>query len=514
MTMVTTFTENIPSFTHQIEARSLSRNKRAFGYLMEQGTGKSKTLVDDACDHFRRGKIEALIITAPNGVQRAWQIEHLPKHVPAGTQYRAVVFSSKMNKRQKDALASMMEPTYTGLRVLLINYESLRNKSCFAYELVMEMLNSFKCMWALDESHRIKTWDAKTTKIILDLAPKALCRRIMTGTPSTQGPLDLYPQMSFLGAGILGFNSFTAYKAHFAELEPDDSRTMYFILQRLIQKYGEARARQMKPAVVARDEFGRPRFKNLDELQRLIEPHTYRKLKSECLDLPEKLYCKRYVTLNQQQRALYNALRDDYIAEHEGTLIAAPMALTRLTRLQQITGGFIPTIEGEPPRPIGDDNPKLEALLEVIDDAEGKVIIWARFEEELRMIARALEDNYGAGSVARYWGEIKKSERDDGKSLFCQAGEVVRFFVSQPQTGGTGLDGLQIASTEVFYSNDFSLLNRLQAEDRGHRIGMGDSLTIYDIEAEDTKDGLIIDTLRDKKEVADVIVGDPSKAWV
>lgn len=506
--------ENVPSFAHQKEARSLSRNKVAFGYLMEQGTGKSKTLVDDACDHYARGHIDALIVTAPNGVQRAWSLEHLPRHVPDVIPFHPVVFSTKMTRKQKVQLEKLTDPNYRGLRVLLINYEALRTKSSAGYEMMMVLLNTYRCMWALDESHRIKTWDAKSTRLIVDLAPRATMRRIMTGTPSTQGPLDLYPQMYFLDKRLLGFTSFTAFKAHYAELEPDDSRTMYFIRQRLIHKYGEARARQMMPAVVARDESGRPRYKNLDELQQKLELCTYRKLKSECLDLPEKVYTKRYVQLNPAQRTLYDALRDDYIAEHDGTLITAPMALTRLTRLQQITGGFLPTIEGEPSRPIGDSNPKIEEMLDAVEDAEGKVIIWARFVEELRAIADSLEDNYGPGSVARYWGEIRKADRDSGKAAFCEAGSATRFFVSQPQTGGTGLDGLQIAGTEIFYSNDFSLLNRLQAEDRGHRINMGGSLTIIDIEAEDTRDTLIIDSLRDKKEIADVIVGDPSKAWI
>lgn len=506
------YQERLPSFAHQTEARSRSKDRDYFGYLMEQGTGKSKTLIDDACQQYLAGKITTLIITAPNGVQRAWATQHFPDHMPVGLPYRMVVFVSKPNKKQAMALDQLLDPAYTGLRVFILNYESLRGKGKGAYDSVQFFLKTFRCMWVLDESHRIKTWESKSTGAIINLSDKAVMRRVMTGTPSTQGPMDLFPQMMFLDQSVLGFSSYTAYRNHFAEMEPHDSNTMWMIKRRLEQKYGKEVARKRMPQLIARDENGRQRFKNLDELQRLISAHTYRKLKTECLDLPPKVYQKRFVTLTAEQRNIYDTIVDKYMAEYNGQFLDASMALTRLTRLQQITGGFFPLEDGTVV-PIGETNPKLDELVETIEDTEGKIIIWARYTAELEMIVATLKQIYDE-PVARYWGAVKPKDKDAGKAAFCDKNHPCRFFVAQQQSGGTGLDGLQIASTEIYFSNDFSLLNRLQSEDRGHRMGMAGSLTIIDLEAVDTRDSFIIDALRNKKDVADLIVGDPSKAWI
>ncbi|OGC95841.1 MAG: hypothetical protein A2W25_15305 [candidate division Zixibacteria bacterium RBG_16_53_22] len=510
-----THQERVKSFAHQKEARKLSKGRAAFGYLMEQGTGKSKTLVDDAAYHFSIGEIELLVVTAPNGVQRGWFYQHLPDHMPVGILYKAMVFSAEKTKKRERLVEDMLNNPFKGLRVFLLNYESLIDKKRGAGFLLLELLKKYKTLWALDESHRIKNWDAKTTRTIIDLSTHASVRRIMTGTFGFS-PEDLYPQMAFLDKHILGYPSYTAYRCHFAVMEPDNSNTMRMIKRRLVQKYGEVRARSMMPKVVARDAAGRKMYKNLDELQQLIAPHTYRKLKVDCLDLPSKVYQKRYVELTSEQRTIYNTLRDSYMAEYEGKFLDASMALTRLTRLQQVAGGFFPSDdEGGKVFPIGEVNPKLQEVLEIIEDTgEGKVIIWARFVAELHLIANILRETYGPGTVARYWGDIKTKERDLGKDEFCAAGSKRRFFVSQQRSGGTGLDGLQIARMEIYVSNDHSLLNRLQSEDRCDRIGALGSLTIVDIEATDTRDGFIIDALRGKKDVADIINGDPSKAWI
>jgi SNF2 family DNA or RNA helicase len=141
-------------------------------------------------------------------------------------------------------------------------------------------------------------------------------------------------------------------------------------------------------------------------------------------------------------------------------------------------------------------------------------LIWARFIEELKIIATALTEIYGQDSVACYWGEFSNKQKDDAKRKFIQT-EKCRFFVAQPKSGGTGLDGLQIAQAEIYFSNEWSLIDRIQSEDRGHRSGMtNDHLTIYDIEAVDSLDHRVIDALIEKKEIADMITGDPPQNWI
>jgi len=183
-------------------------------------------------------------------------------------------------------------------------------------------------------------------------------------------------------------------------------------------------------------------------------------------------------------------------------------------RLQQITGGFFKT-EGGDTISLGKVNPKIECLLEILEDCTGKVLVWARFKEELRLILNILRETYGHNSAVGYWGDIADKDKDHNKNRFTNDPEC-RFFVSQQRSGGTGLNGLQVADTEVYVSNTFSLIDRLQSEDRAHRSGseIHKKVLIFDIEAVDTLDRKVIDSLIAKKELADEVVGDAPTKWV
>jgi len=241
----------------------------------------------------------------------------------------------------------------------------------------------------------------------------------------------------------------------------------------------------------------------------------YRVLKKDCLDLPPKVYERRYVELTPQQRKLYNEVATDFMAEMGGKIMSAALAMTRLMRLQQITGGFFKPNDDAEPIEIPGGNPKLDDVMDVAEQTAGKMIIWARFTAELRLIANTLEKEYGSSAVARYWGEISNSQRDKRKKAF-ETDPACRYFVAQAQAGGTGLDGLQIADTVHYFSNDFSLITRLQSEDRAHRGGseIHDKVTLIDSVAEDTNDIKILDTLRDNQNVADAITGDDPRKWI
>lgn len=507
--------ERLPSFSHQKKARKLSRNKKYFGYLMEQGTGKSKTLIDDASLQFKLERINALMITAPNGVQDGWFLEHLPTHLPKWVDYRVFVFDKTGSVKGRKKWEHMMSPSFTGLRIFIFHFEAITNKSRPAYKMACEFLKKNKVMWAIDESHRIKGNDSSVTKTIMGIRFLAVIRRILTGTMVSEGPLDVYPQMAFLHPSILGIDSFSAFKCRYAEIEASDSRMMHIVGKRLEAKYGKDRAGKMVEhiSIVAKDENGRAIYKNLDELRSKIDPYSYRCLKEDCTDLPPKLYEKRYVSLTSQQRALYSAVEEEYEASYLGEDMTADMAMTRMTRLQQITGGFF-TADSGSVIAIEGGNPKLEELLEYTEEVTGKVIIWAAYVEELRAIAAALRDIYGTQSTARYWGEIDKTRRAAGKKAFTDKNHECRFFVANTETGGTGLDGLQVANNMYYYSNNFKLIARLQSEDRGHRIGLSGSLTITDAVAKDSRDEFIVASLRARKDVADIINGDPNKKWI
>lgn len=509
-------------YKHQKKAISLSWDAEAFGLLMEQGTGKSKVIVDTVAMQYGHGMIDALLVVAPNGVQRGWLMEHLPYHMTPAVPYRAVWYVSQPTKTHEKRMEAIYDPHFVGLRVLTVNYEAFSSKACQAY--IARFLKTYRTLWVCDESHRIKNIKASRTEVIINLSPRAKTRRILTGTPVTKSPLDAYSQMLFLDDAILGYDSFTAFTSHFAQLEPDNAGAMYMVRAQIMRscmakckgnvENAKRMAEKFKPQVIQKDDTGKPMFRNMEELRKLMAPHTYRVLKKDCLDLPDKVYVKRYVELTGEQRQLYNTMRDEFIAEYQEHVMAAPLAMSRMMRLQQITGGFFTTDEGTV-IPIGKTNPKMEELKEILEDTDGKVIIWARFKEELQLIANTLDELYGMGTCARYWGNgYSATKKDEEKRRFIES-DACQYFVSQQSSGGTGLDGLQkVTTVEVYFSNEFALGARLQSEDRAHRSGMRESLLIIDLEAMQTLDAKVINTLRAKKELADEVTGDAPTKWI
>jgi SNF2 family DNA or RNA helicase len=408
----------------------------------------------------------------------------------------------------------VLDPRFTGLRVIAFNYEALGTKAGAAA--LKRMVITMRCLVVCDESHRIKNPKGLRVQPLYQLAKHMPYRRVLTGTPGDD-PEAIYGQYLFLDEDILGYRSLVAYRAHFSYLEDSNSYVVNSITRKLEAKYGREKARMMRPQVIKRDPTtGAPMYRNLDELRQLTAPYSYRVLKKDCLDLPLKVYSRRYVELTQRQQHLYSSIRDEYIALYDQQMLTAPLAITRRMRMAQVIGGFFSPDGTSVPVPIDGGNPKLQALQDVVAETAGKVVIWARFRPELDLIAGALEKEYGSGSVARYWGGSGSAkDRDAAKDAFVQS-TVCRFFVAQQQAGGTGLDGLQVANTVVFFSNDESLITRLQAEDRAHRGGseIHDKVTIIDIEAEDTLDKVLLDAFVNKKEVADSITGDDPRRWL
>jgi len=479
-------------FQHQIIAFELSRDLVEFALFMEMGTGKSKVILDTAAWLYARGEIDALLVVAPNGVHRNWIVNETPAHLPDHCQPVLAFWSASPNKPVQASLDVLWQPKRQGLRVLAMNVDAFATERGKAY--ARKFLNAFRCLMAVDESSRIKTPKAARTKALIALGKYAKYRRILTGTPVTQSPLDLYAQFKFLNEDLLGFASYYAF------------RNRYAILKRSMNR----------GAGVWYDEI--VGFQNLDELKAVTGAHSYRVTKVECLDLPPKVYERRYIELTKEQRQLYDRLKKDYVAEFSGAQINAAMALTRLLRLQQVTGGFAPECDelGQVIKvhPVGSKNPKLEALLEIVEEAEGKIIIWARFRKEIEAIADALRKEYGIRSTVEYHGSVSDADRQDAIELFQSASaRGARFFVGQPHSGGLGLT-LTAASVVVYFSNDFSLETRLQSEDRAHRIGQAKSVTYVDLEALNTIDQKVIDALRNKKDMADVVTGDDPRKWL
>jgi len=532
-------------FDHQRECFDLSAERAYYGYLMEQGTGKTWVGINTAGHLFERHRIEAVVVVAPNegDLPVVW-IEQFATHLPKRIEYTAVrARSGLMKVKEKKKLAIVLDRAMQcGLRIITTNVEATRKGSPL-FDTLLKFMRTFKTLMIIDESTRIKGPSSSQTRGCLKLGDNADFRRIASGTLiSNGGPLDAFAQIGFLSKDILGFESFTAYKAHYCELMPPTHGLVRHMAEKMSQKIRDpakraAFAGNMREIIQipARDALGRVIYRNVAELHARIAPHTFRVLKDDCLDLPPKLYSKRFVDLTPLQRNIYDEVKEEVIAEFEadGVLntITAPLAITRMLRLQQvICNHYAPDPDPDhpksPPKRIEKwevnkkdgsiilTNPRMMVVRSIIEEANdtARGIIWCRHHPEIEEVSQTLAALYGAETVVQLHGKIKDDARTKARHDFQNRKTPVRWLVGQIRAG-IGIDLFE-ANWEIFYSNDYSYENRKQAEDRGHRIGLRHNLSIYDIVARGTGDEKIIDSLRCLQDISDAILGDHPRTWI
>lgn len=477
---------------HQEEGRVRLRGSPSFyGLGCEQGTGKTWMLLDDMEHQFNEGMIKAALVVAPKGVHTNWPLREIPTHLEVPV--RADYFVSGAGKKRTAGYRKLIEDNDPSvLKVLAMNIDALNTKN--GYALAQEFLSQHKAMMALDESSRIKNPSAQRTKNAIKLGRQAVSRRIASGTMISNSPLDVFSQFEFLAPrrALLGTTSYRAFVAEFAELMPPESG--------LVQNIVAKSRRGIVPQIVQRDPVtGMPRYKNLDKLRELMSPYVYRVLKSDCLDLPDKIYQTAFFELTPAQRKVYNQIRDELRYERDSGDIDRFNALTKITKLQQVTSGFI-MVDGEPTT-LMEKNPRMDLLREVVEDIDGQFIVWARFKEEHRQIAalfREMEIPF-----VEYHGSVKTADREVAVDTF-QNGQA-RAFIGQAQSGGIGLT-LTAAQTVVYFSNTFSLEERLQSEDRCHRFGTKTNVVYIDLIGTDTIDQRIVAALQSKGDVASEVM--------
>jgi len=472
-------------FNHQLQALGCSWDKTNFAYFMEMGTGKSKVLIDNIAMLYDQGQINAAVVIAPKGVYRNWERLEIPNHLPEHitTRITTWVAPSSRNKEDQKNIDKLSE-TFDGLDIFLMNVEALSSKP--AAEFLARYLNSTNSLLAVDESTTIKTQSAGRTKNIVKVARLAKYRRILTGSPVTKNPMDLYSQCAFLDEDLLGFSSYYAYKARYAIEVKRHTSTHAF------------------PHIVG--------FRNLDELSRKLAFFSFRVLKEDCLDLPAKIYSPRYIELSKEQEKAYNDLATFAITQLEGETLTVNNTMTMLLRLHQITCGYLPT-DNERDQPIPLKNSRMDELLNVLEEVEGKVIIWANYRYSIFDIEKNLKKKFGDDSVATYFGDTKDKDRQEIVRKFQDPEDPVRFFVANQQTGGYGLT-LTAAHTVVYFSNNYDLEKRIQSEDRAHRIGQKNNVTYIDIICENTVDENIVASLRNKIDLASQSLGETLKEWL
>lgn len=518
---------------HQLQAFKLMEGKAGFALLMEQGTGKTKVIIDDAARNWGDGKIDALFVLAPNGVHTKWITIEIPKHMPDWVQYEAAWYSAGATKTHLKSIEKLFTVSATDevrpLRILAMNYEALATSE--GKHLLDRFSNTFNAMCAVDESQRIKNPDAIRTKELTNRRRRFPIRRLMSGTPVTRAPFDVFAQYFFLDPTILRTDSYIAFKSEYAEMLSEDHYLVKKIRSGPNWQKKDGTPKKRIPQVIARDEDGMPAYRNLEKLQRLIAPHSFRVLKKDCLDLPDKIYDTIPFELTPRQRQLYTEMertkrgeisffinqlvaagrergmsRDEVLIESRELIVQNK--LSAMAKLQQITCGYMKLEDGEVMRMFKKvmDNPRNQVMMESVNDAaDGGIIFWAPHRDKIDQIIECLREGYDDKQIVRYDGTVSKSDRMKFVDDFTD--EKVRFFVGNPASGGTGLT-LNYGKTVYYYSDSFNLEHRLQSEDRNHRIGQDRGVRYYDLAALNTIDQIIAQSNQMKKNIADIITGD------
>jgi SNF2 family DNA or RNA helicase len=447
-------------YQYQLEAFNEGKDRLHYAYFMEMGTGKTKVTIDNLAYLYHCNKINFALVVAPNTVYQNWKRE-LDIHCPISTS----VFTYKVDKIKNFAFDE------NKMNIFLMNVEAFSHKS--GKTLANMLLGSYghKGCMVIDESTTIKNRTAIRTKNII--------------APVTKSPLDLFSQADFLGNDLLKCSdNFYVFQA------------TYCILRKITNSTGRA----FNLAVG---------FRDLDKLEKIVKSFSYRVRKKDCLDLPDKIYQKRIVQLGTKQRKIYDDFKENARIIIEDKTIEYNTKLTEIIKLLQVTAGFLKTEEGD----IEEfENAKMKELLNVLEETEGKVIIWANWVHSLKMIIKELKKKYGNESVVAIYGEISSSEREKAVDEFQKNSET-RFFVSNPQTGGYGLT-LTEANTVIYFSNNYDLEQRQQSEDRAHRIGQENKVLYIDLVAEKTVDESVIRALNQKIKLSAETLGEDVLAYI
>ena len=471
-------------YEHQRVALEKSYDKKNFGYFMEMGCGKSKVLLDNITWLHDNKLIDTAVIVAPKGVYRNWVTKEIPEHMSNDIPHRVIRWVASPNKRQQEEMRSVKDH-FAGLTIFVMNVESFSTKKGQTAGEWMARTFGNNGLIAIDESTTIKNHKAKRTKSLLKIASQFKYRRLLTGSPITKSPLDIFSQTEFLRPGLMGHESFYTFQGRYAVLQRRSMGAKSF--QQIVG------------------------YKNLDELTDKIDTFSYRVLKKDCLDLPEKIYTARYVTLTDEQFRMYSLLQQQAMLLFEdGEIVSAPAVITQMLRIQQVLSGHLKTDDGEmkyfPSR-------RMDALKEILEEHDGKVIIWSRFRYDIIQITKMLNKEFGEGSAAAYYGDTTDDERQSIVQQFQSPGSRLRFFVGNPATAGYGLT-LTEADLVIYYANDFNLETRIQSEDRAHRIGQKNNVTYIDLISEGTIDEKIVEALRNKIDIGARVLGEEAREWL
>jgi len=471
-------------FDHQLSVIRDSWSEKYFALFMEMGTGKTKVVIDTMGILYEEEKINAALVIAPKGVFDNWVRKEIPVHLPKRIARNIVRWQPNITQKFQDELEPFVLDPFDGIKLFVMNVEAFSTTKGLQIAKVFLKKNP-KNMVIVDESTTIKNRKASRTKNIIALQNLSEYRRILTGSPVTKSPMDLFSQCEFLTPKCLGFNSYYAFQGRYANVQQ------------------RAMGHRSFNQIVG--------YRKLDELNLKLDQFSSRILKEDCLDLPPKLYIRRDVPLTMEQAKLYKQMKKLALAKLEnGDLATTASVLTQIMRLQQICCGFLQPDEGEI-QPL--ENNRVDELISILEETQGKSIIWASYTHDIKNIRNTLAEKYGEESVASYYGETPQDERQNIVDKFQDPDSPLRFFVGQPRTGGYGIT-LTAANTVIYYSNSYDLEIRLQSEDRAHRIGQTNKVTYIDLVSPDTIDEKILLALKSKINIAGQVLGEQARNWL
>lgn len=475
--------ENYPFKTvpmqHQYDFWLTKRRSRWNAELMDMGTGKTKLVIDEAAYMYDKGWINALLVFGNKGSYENW-IEEINLHLPDHIDRQIGVWRSTMNAKYKKMMDELRSCRRMCMKILLMNIEALPFDRSF--DLACRFARAHNTMAIIDESTHIKNPKAKRTIRAWKIRDLSKARRILTGSAVDNRPLDAWAQFEFLKVGCLGYTSYYAFRSRFAEIE-------------------EIHVKQRGKLRLVKTVVG---YKNLDHLRNIIAKFSVIIKKEDCLDLPPKVYERRYIELTADQKRIYEEIRKKSITEiKESKFATVKIALTKMLRLHQIVCGFLP-----------DDNEKeihkiqsnrIDAVKDIIDETDAKTIIWANYILNFEELISTLQKDHGKYAVTGYYGATSDKERARARAEFKRGNDGdLKYLVGNPQTGGYGLT-LTGANLVIYFSNSFDGEKRNQSEDRCHRIGQTEKVTYIDLIAKDTIDEKILKVLKNKKNIADIL---------
>jgi SNF2 family DNA or RNA helicase len=441
-------------------------DSKYYALFWEMGSGKTRAILENVNRLYEDGKVDTLIIIAPNGVHTNWPRRQAPLWLTVP--YQTVVWNNKRHTKAwrihlADVLAS------DDLKILAFNVEAFSRKGNDASKLINQILHrsATRSFLVIDESSSIKNPKANRSKEIVKLSQSSGYRRILTGTPITQGPFDIWMQGEALDKNIWRKNWYM-FRQHHGEFR--------------IARFGN---RSFEELVC---------YRHMDEIKERLAEFSSEVIKAECLDLPPKVYEVIDVELTKEQQKAYKQMVDYYAAEVGTEVITTDTPLTKLTKLHQIVTGHIIDDEGSVH---SIPHNRLKTLEVTLESLACKTIIFCQFVAPIKEIMELL-----GNEAVEYSGRIVDDARQQAIDKFQYDDAVKYIVISLQSSGAYGLD-LYNAGAVVYYCNGYSLERRMQSEDRAHRPGQShECVTYVDIVCPGTVDENVQQALTDKIDVA------------